>query len=396
MQKSRNGFTLIEVLVAVTIISVLSVVAVSFVSLSRDRAKDAKVQQEKVLVKGVIEAYAAERGGYPNLNPGDGPRMYCVGSTDCYVNGRQVTDYMNPVTGTTDDTSFQIGDLIGFTNEADQLSQGFVYVSCGSEEPTCDDASLIYPQSDYEYISYFNNDPDDPIDDDFDFFTSIGINIDDYLLVNTSDNPDSGTYPYTCRESDYTQFYGAFSLGSCVNSSQTGKWYCNTSCSSVIGQYSTCSASESGAYAASPSCEYAASQAGNVYYCTDTCNNVHNQYPINCNAIFDPDPEGSHCYYGNDNLYHCTDVMYCSVTCDNGNPYQDCDHDNYPNGQDTCPGATNTGIDNDGDGIDSVCDPSDEPDNDADGVPDSQDVCAGYNDYYDADQDGIPDGCDFE
>jgi len=33
-------------------------------------------------------------------------------------------------------------------------------------------------------------------------------------------------------------------------------------------------------------------------------------------------------------------------------------------------------------------------DSDDDGVPDSEDVCPGYDDELDADGDGVPDGCD--
>ena len=82
----------------------------------------------------------------------------------------------------------------------------------------------------------------------------------------------------------------------------------------------------------------------------------------------------------------------------------DCDFDGVP---DECTAALNDcnnngihdacEIDGDGDGIIDACDacPNDiNNDSDGDGVCDSQDICAGGNDFVDSDLDGIPDFCD--
>ena len=69
----------------------------------------------------------------------------------------------------------------------------------------------------------------------------------------------------------------------------------------------------------------------------------------------------------------------------------DSDGDGVPDSRDLCPGYDDS-IDVDGDGIPDGCDEM--IDSDGDGVPDDEDLCPGYDDGIDVDGDGIPDGCD--
>jgi len=69
----------------------------------------------------------------------------------------------------------------------------------------------------------------------------------------------------------------------------------------------------------------------------------------------------------------------------------DSDGDGVPDSEDLCPGFDDN-IDVDADGIPDGCDILIDSDND--GVADSDDVCPGFDDNIDVDADGIPDGCD--
>lgn len=66
----KQGFTLIEVLVAVTIIAVLiSIGVVSYGSVNR-RSRDAKRKGDVEQMRSAMEMYRADTGYYPNLGSG--------------------------------------------------------------------------------------------------------------------------------------------------------------------------------------------------------------------------------------------------------------------------------------------------------------------------------------
>lgn len=66
----RKGFTLIEVLVAVTIIAVLvSIGVVSYSSVNK-RSRDAKRKGDVEQLRSALEMYRADIGSYPNLGGG--------------------------------------------------------------------------------------------------------------------------------------------------------------------------------------------------------------------------------------------------------------------------------------------------------------------------------------
>ncbi|MBN2303344.1 MAG: thrombospondin type 3 repeat-containing protein [Anaerolineae bacterium] len=71
----------------------------------------------------------------------------------------------------------------------------------------------------------------------------------------------------------------------------------------------------------------------------------------------------------------------------------DTDGDGVPDSSDICPGYDDH-QDTDGDGTPDGCDNFDNRDSDGDGVPNGSDVCSGFDDHNDADNDSIPDGCD--
>lgn len=66
----KKGFTLIEVLVAVTIIAVLvSIGVVSYSSVNK-RSRDAKRKGDIEQIRSALEMYRADIGSYPNLGSG--------------------------------------------------------------------------------------------------------------------------------------------------------------------------------------------------------------------------------------------------------------------------------------------------------------------------------------
>lgn len=66
----RQGFTLIEILVAATIIAVLSVIGVaSYTSINR-RSRDAKRKSDLEQVRSALEMYRADKGFYPGSSTG--------------------------------------------------------------------------------------------------------------------------------------------------------------------------------------------------------------------------------------------------------------------------------------------------------------------------------------
>jgi general secretion pathway protein G len=62
----KKGFTLIEILVAVTIIAVLSIIGVaSYISVSK-RSRDVKRKSDLEQVRSALEMYRADNGFYPS------------------------------------------------------------------------------------------------------------------------------------------------------------------------------------------------------------------------------------------------------------------------------------------------------------------------------------------
>jgi len=66
---SKKGFSLVELLVVITIIAILSVVAYTAVGGSTVKARDAKRKQDITTIQQALELYFAEKGSYPTSSP---------------------------------------------------------------------------------------------------------------------------------------------------------------------------------------------------------------------------------------------------------------------------------------------------------------------------------------
>lgn len=78
----RAGFSLVELLVVITIIAILSVVAYTAVGGNTIKARDSKRMQDLSTIQGALEIYFVEFGVYPNSplisgsDTGEIPRKY--------------------------------------------------------------------------------------------------------------------------------------------------------------------------------------------------------------------------------------------------------------------------------------------------------------------------------
>ena len=98
----ERGFTLIELMVTIGIISILSTVAVANVSKSRELARDARRQQDLSTLAAALEIYANRNGKYPDnlkdLSGGNFPPLTRVpedplGGNYLYVPNKDKTTY---------------------------------------------------------------------------------------------------------------------------------------------------------------------------------------------------------------------------------------------------------------------------------------------------------------
>ncbi len=67
----KSGFTLVEILVVISIIAVLASLIVYMAGQASDKAKRARVETMKAQIVAAIEAYYARHGFYPPDNPAD-------------------------------------------------------------------------------------------------------------------------------------------------------------------------------------------------------------------------------------------------------------------------------------------------------------------------------------
>jgi general secretion pathway protein G len=70
MKTSRNGFTLLELLVTVTIIAVLTVIGVVSYSSVNKRSRDVKRKSDLEQIRSALEMYRADNAEYPSKGSG--------------------------------------------------------------------------------------------------------------------------------------------------------------------------------------------------------------------------------------------------------------------------------------------------------------------------------------
>jgi general secretion pathway protein G len=70
MKRNKRGFTLLELLVSMTIIAVLTAIGIVSYSSVNKRSRDVKRKSDLEQVRSALEMYRADNGAYPNIGSG--------------------------------------------------------------------------------------------------------------------------------------------------------------------------------------------------------------------------------------------------------------------------------------------------------------------------------------
>ena len=123
---AKNGFSLVELLVVITIIAILSVAAYTAVGGNTVKARDAKRKQDISTIQQALELYYAEKSSYPPVPLSSLPKKYL--SDTPKDPGSAKHDYVYVVSGSTYE--------IGATLENDGAVANFQgYVVGNSDTP---------------------------------------------------------------------------------------------------------------------------------------------------------------------------------------------------------------------------------------------------------------------
>lgn len=204
-----KGFGLIEIMVTISIISVLSSVSAVATKQYRDKAKTAKVNQEVHQVEQALDIFRSTSDGFPNPEPGQ-RKLYCVGSTDCVLNGKSVPTQLNIETGEPGTGGMEFDSLTAFSDDAG-IDQGYMYLSCGSEEMVCseEDTALIWSDSDFDWYDWLGDDTfATGVEDNFDFWSFFGLNPNDY--ADYVENGEGESLSFVCDPDTFP--HGSFDI----------------------------------------------------------------------------------------------------------------------------------------------------------------------------------------
>lgn len=135
----RHGFTLIEVLVATTIVAVLTAVGVtSFVSVNK-RARDAKRKSDIEQIRSALEMFRADNGVYPLNSVG----FTSASSLDTGDVQGLVSSYMPSIPSDPQSTT-DVPKTYFYTPIAGTSGKMTSYCLCGClEEAACDGVEMI-------------------------------------------------------------------------------------------------------------------------------------------------------------------------------------------------------------------------------------------------------------
>ena len=134
---SQRGFTLIEVLVAVTIIAVLTSIGIVSYQAANRRARDAKRKSDLEQVRSALEMYKADNNWYPNTGSGSWANTTYLGTP--------LNNYLSPIP-----SSPKAGEVYYY--KATNSSGGRYYGYClSSDMESSNPTDSCTPHSGHEY-----------------------------------------------------------------------------------------------------------------------------------------------------------------------------------------------------------------------------------------------------
>jgi prepilin-type N-terminal cleavage/methylation domain-containing protein len=140
--KTKRGFTLMELLVVVSIIGMLATIVLSSLSTARSRSRDAVRLSDVKQIQNALEMYYLDKGHYPPANSSTWPRS----SSTCLNNGR--SDWLNILTPQLA-PYMNIPDTSAGSNDLGIAGLGLCYtylINGGTIEDGCDPGSYSFPQ----------------------------------------------------------------------------------------------------------------------------------------------------------------------------------------------------------------------------------------------------------
>ncbi len=275
---TKQGFTIIELLLTIGLITLLSGAVLTATGSSRNEAKNVKVKTDIQVAQRSLASHDAKQGGYPNPDPGE-KKLYCIGSTECLLRGEAVTTYLNPLTGETSQVAgqgYKYDDLIPFINDDGSITQGYMYLSCGDPADICyeaDETYLIFGQVGDTYSTTLETNNEKVAYN----ATTLGITESTFNTTGGGDE-EGGIPPGFNTFCGWPGFntdnfrYGTNNHCVYVEGDYGGEYYCNTSCSSVVAEvlpYQNCTLQQISSY---NSCVEDYGEAGITYYrCQNPC-----------------------------------------------------------------------------------------------------------------------------
>lgn len=89
MIEKQKGFTLIELMVTISLIAVLTAIAIVYYGNTQKKARDNKRKSDLEQVRAALEMYRSQNGTYPNNDDGNGSNWATMTST------LQSNEYLN-------------------------------------------------------------------------------------------------------------------------------------------------------------------------------------------------------------------------------------------------------------------------------------------------------------
>ncbi len=147
-RKQETGFTIVELLIVIIVVSILATIVIVAYNGVQEKARSAKVQSEVESLEEIVEAYAIQNGGeYPKTtnNPKANWKAADVETDANCTNGSSVKDWIPGIS-----ENLPQSDPNGPTG-ADGKKGCYLYVSDGSQYVISAWNMLSQPQTDTNY-----------------------------------------------------------------------------------------------------------------------------------------------------------------------------------------------------------------------------------------------------